>query len=106
MKRSRRFAIAAFSVLAALGAVVSAVGIGASANADPGGMHLQGHQDLGLSVIPCPDCTLRPMGFTLGDHIGEFLVNHGTLVDDRGRTVGHYAAHILGTTVATDVPPE
>ena len=51
--------------------------------------------DLGLTVIPCPDCTLRPTGFNVGDHIGEFLVNHGTLVDDKGRTVGHYAAHLL-----------
>ncbi len=106
MRRSRTIAIAALSVLAAVGAAAGAIGIGPAAGADPGGIHLQARQDLGLTVIPCPDCTLRPMGFSLGDHIGEFLVNHGTLVDDRGKSVGHYAAHILGTTVATDIPPE
>lgn len=63
-------------------------------------------QDLGLTVIPCADCTLRATGFSVGDHIGEFLVNHGTLVDDKGRTVGHYAVHLVGTTVATEVAPE
>jgi hypothetical protein len=106
MRRSRTIAIAAVSVLAAVGGAVGAIGIGPSAGAEPAGIHLQARQDIGLTVIPCAECTLRPMGFTLGDHIGEFLVNQGSLIDDRGRTVGHYAAHILGTTVATDVPPQ
>ena len=30
-------------------------------------------QDLGLALIPCADCTLRATGFSVGDHIGEFL---------------------------------
>jgi hypothetical protein len=103
MRRTRTIAIAiAVSVLAALGVAVGAIGAGA----EPGGIHLQAHQALGLTVIPCPECTLGPMGFSIGDHIGEFLVNQGTLVDDRGKTVGHYAAHIVGTTVATDGPPQ
>jgi hypothetical protein len=106
MRRPRTFAIAAVSVLAAVAAAIGALGGSPSAGADPGGIHLQARQDLGLTVIPCPDCTLRPMGFSVGDHIGEFLVNHGALVDDRGKTVGHYGAHILGTTVATELPPE
>ncbi|MDQ6797850.1 MAG: hypothetical protein M3011_07505, partial [Actinomycetota bacterium] len=87
MKRSRTIAIAAVSVLAALGAAAGA--IGPAAGAEPGGIHLQARQDLGLTVIPCPDCTLRPLGFSVGDHIGEFLVNQGTLVDERGKAVGH-----------------
>lgn len=103
MKRPRTIALAV-SLLAALAAAVGAVGL--PAGAEPGGIHLRAQQALGLTVIPCPECTLRPMGFSPGDHIGEFLVNQGTLIDDRGRTVGHYAAHILGTTVATDVPPQ
>jgi hypothetical protein len=106
MRRSRTIAIAAVSVLAAVGAAIGAMGIAPSADAEAAPIHLQARQDLGLTVIPCPDCTLRPMGFSVGDHIGEFLVNQGTLIDDRGRTVGHYAAHIPGTTVATDVPPQ
>jgi hypothetical protein len=105
MKRTRVIAIAV-SVLATLGVAVGAISASTQAGAEPGGMHLQGRQALGLTVVPCPSCTLGPMGFTIGDHIGEFLVNQGTLVDDRGRTVGHYAAHILGTTVATDGPPQ
>ena len=105
MRRTRSIAIAT-SALALVGAATVAVGIGPAAGAGHGAIHVQAHQDLGLTVIPCPDCTLQPMGFDVGDHIGEFLINHGTLIDARGRTVGHYAAHILGTTVATDVPPE
>ena len=105
MNRSRTIAIAV-SLLAALAVVVAAVGIGPSASAEQDGIHLEARQDLGLTVIPCPECTLRPMGFSLGDHIGEFLVQQGTLLDDKGRTVGHWAAHILGTTVATDVAPQ
>ncbi len=106
MRRTRTIAIGAVTLLAGLGVAAAALGLGPSAHAASGAIHLQAHQDLGLTVIPCPDCTLRPMGFTLGDHIGEFLVNSGSLVDDRGATVGHFGAHILGTTVAIDGPPE
>ncbi len=105
MRRARTITLAV-GVLAAVGAAACAFVIGPAAHADPSGIHLVAHQDLGLTVIPCPDCTLQPNGFDIGDHIGEFLVNHGTLVDDKGRTVGHYAAHLLGTTVATGAAPE
>jgi hypothetical protein len=64
MKRSSKIATAAFSALAALGAVLGA--IGASASAESGALHFQGRQDLGLTVIPCSECTLRPMGLTPG----------------------------------------
>ena len=30
----------------------------------------------------------------------------GTLTDATGKTIGHYAMHILATTVASDGPPE
>ena len=102
---SRRRAIAALSG-AALALVTTAVIAETTANADPGGLRLQAHQDLGLTVIPCDGCTLNPLGFTVGDHIGEFLVNHGTLTDHRGVVIGHFAVHLVGTTVATGTPPE
>ncbi len=105
MRRSRIIAIATSAFALVLAASV-AVGIGPATGARRGPIRLQARQDLGLTVIPCPDCTLQPMGFEVGDHIGEFLINHGVLVDEKGKTVGHFAAHILGTTVAADGPPE
>ncbi len=103
MRPSRAIAIiAAAAALAGLGPLGNAVGVGTSASADPGGIRLRANQDLGLTVIPCDQCTLHPFGFNPGDHIGEFLVNHGTLTDPAGKTIGHYAFHILGTTVAAN----
>ncbi len=106
MKPSRTIAITAISALAGLGALAGPIGLGPTAAANSDVMRLQATEDLGLTVIPCEQCTLNPFGFNRGDHIGEFLVNHGTLADNTGQIVGHYATHELGTTVAAGGPPE
>lgn len=95
-------------VAATLGlAVLTVIGGAASrAGANEDNLHFQAHQDLGLTVIPCDQCVISPVGVQPGDHIGEFLVNHGTLTDHTERIVGHYAFHIVGTTIAAGGPPE
>jgi hypothetical protein len=106
MKLKRTIVLATISALAATGAFAGAVGVTAPASADPSGLRLQAHHDLGLTVIPCDTCVRRPLGIEPGDHIGEFLVQSGTLADHTGRTIGRFGVHILGTTVATNNPPE
>jgi hypothetical protein len=101
----KRAAIGALGGAAAIGMLIP-VGVATAADADPAGFRFQAHQELGLTVIPCDTCVLNPIGFNPGDHIGEFLVNRGTLTDATGKTIGHYAMHIVGTTVARGGPPE
>jgi hypothetical protein len=89
-----------------LSALTITAGSATRAGATDDRLHFQAHQDLGLTVIPCDECVISPVGVESGDHIGEFLINHGTLTDHNGRTIGHYAFHIVGTTIATGGPPE
>jgi hypothetical protein len=104
--RSARTTAAALALAGAAG-LWATTAAGTPASAHGGGIHLRATKTIGLTVIPCEGCVLRPLGFNPGDHIGEFLIERGTLTDPAGKTVGHYAFHILGTTVATDVaPPE
>jgi hypothetical protein len=104
MRHPRLIAISAIAAAATIGA--GGLSLATPAGAGPDGTHLTAHQDLALTVIPCNSCVLRPYGFSPGAHIGEFLINHGTLTDRTGNTVGHYAFDIVGTTVSTDQPPE
>ena len=101
----KRTALGALGGAALIGVLIT-VGVATSASADPASFRVEAHQELGLTVIPCEACVLNSIGFKPGDHIGEFLVNRGTLTDATGKTIGHYAMHILATTVASDGPPE